>query len=91
MFSTGFAFMFAFAYIFIFDVRKEVKWGVIAAYIAALAWIYLPSQYGGYGRNISRLFMLEPLWIPIILYLLAVIFAGLAFGYLKLTESRKQE
>jgi hypothetical protein len=91
MFSTGFAFMFAFAYIFIFDVRKEVKWGVIAAYIAALAWIYLPTQYGGYGRDISRLFMLEPLWIPIILYLLAIIFAAIVFGYLRIRKSAPGE
>jgi hypothetical protein len=91
MFSTGFAFMFAFTYIFIFDVRREVKWGVIAAYIGSLIWIYLPTQFGGYGRDLSYLMRLEFLWIPIILYLLAVVFAALVYVYLKLRRSTNQD
>lgn len=91
MFTTGFAFMFAFTYIFIFNVRREVKWGVIAGYIAALVWIYLPSQFGGYGRDLSYLIRLEFLWIPIILYLLAIVFSVLVFVYIKLRESRTKE
>jgi hypothetical protein len=89
MFSTGFAFMFAFTYIFIFDVRREVKWGVILSYLVALVWIYLlPSEFGGYPeRDFSRLLMLEPLWIPIILYLLAIVFSAITFVYLRLRES----
>ncbi len=89
MFTTGFAFMFAFTYIFIFNVRREVKLGVILAYLAGVIWIYLPTQFGGYGREISRLFMLEPLWIPIILYLLAVVIAALIFGIQKLMKSAR--
>lgn len=90
MFTTGFAFMFAFTYMFIFNVRREIKWGVILGYIAAIVWIYiLPSEIGGYPlRDISRLLMLEPLWIPIILYLLAIVFSAITFGYLKLRRSR---
>lgn len=87
MFSTGFAFMFAFTYIFIFNVRREVKLGVVAGYLTALVWIYLPSQFGGYGRDISRLFMLEPLWIPIILYLLAIVFSAVVFAFQKMRRS----
>ena len=91
MFSTGFAFMFAFTYIFIFDVRREIKWGVIAAYIASLIWIYLPTQFGGYGRDLSYLMRLEFLWIPIILYLLAIVFSALVFVYLKFRNSTRKE
>jgi hypothetical protein len=91
MFTTGFAFMFVFTYMFIFKVRREIKWGVIAGYIAALVWIYLPSQYGGYGRDFSYLMRLEFLWIPIILYLLAIVFSTIAFVYIKLKRSEFQE
>jgi hypothetical protein len=91
MFATGFAFMFAFTYIFIFDVRREIRWGVIAAYIVSLIWIYLPTQFGGYGRNLSYLMRLEFLWIPIILYLLAIVFSVLVFGYLKLRKTSSQD
>jgi hypothetical protein len=89
MFSTGFAFMFAFTYIFIFDVRREVKWSVILSYLVTLVWIYLlPSEFGGYPeRDFSRLLMLEPLWIPIILYLLAIVFSTITFVYLRLRKS----
>ena len=91
MFATGFAFMFVFTYMFIFKVRKEIKLGVIAGYISALVWIYLPSQYGGYGRDLIYLMRLEFLWIPIILYLLAVIFSAIVFLYIKVRQSRTQE
>ena len=88
MFSTGFAFMFVFTYMFAFKLRREVRGGVFLGYLAALIWIYLPSQFGGYGRDISRLFMLEPLWIPIILYLLAIVFSAITFGYLKIRRPK---
>jgi hypothetical protein len=35
--------------------------------------------------------MLEPLWIPIILYLLAIIFAAIVFGYLRIRKSAPGE
>lgn len=92
MFTTGFAFMFVFTYMFAFNVRREIKWGVFAGYSAALVWIYLPPELGGYVlRDPTYLLRLEPLWIPIILYLLAIVFAGFAYLYLKVKESRKQE
>jgi hypothetical protein len=90
MFTTGFAFMFVFTYMFAFKVRREIKWGVFAGYTAALVWIYLPSEFGGYGRALTNLLRLEFLWIPIILYLLAIVFAGLGYVYLKVKESRSQ-
>jgi len=84
MFATGFAFMFVFTYMFIFKVRREIRWGVILGYIAALVWIYLPSQFGGYGRDLSNLMRMEFLWIPITLYLLAIVFAAIVYVYLRL-------
>lgn len=83
MFSTGFAFMFVFTYMFAFNVRREIKWGVIAGYITALVWIYLPSQFGGYGRDLANLMRMEFLWIPITLYLLAIVFSTIAYVYVK--------
>ena len=90
MFATGFAFMFVFTYMFIFKVRREIKWGVILGYIAALVWIYLPNQFGGYGRDLSYLMRLEFLWIPIILYLLAIVFSAIVFVYIKLKRDESQ-
>jgi len=91
MFTTGFAFMFVFTYMFAFKVRREIKAGVIIGYLTALFWIYLPSQFGGYGRDISRLFMLEPLWIPIILYLMAIILSAIVFIYVRFREAKVEE
>jgi hypothetical protein len=79
MFASGFAFMFVFTYIYAFKVRKEIRWVAIIAYIAALAWIYLPASLGGYGRPVTYLLRFEFLWIPIILYLLAFVFAGVVY------------
>jgi hypothetical protein len=88
MFTTGFAFMFVFTAMFAFKVRREIRWGVFLGYLAAVIWIYLPSEFGGYPlRDPSRLLMLEPLWIPIILYLLAIVFSAMAFIGIRLRES----
>jgi len=84
MFTMGFAFMFVFTYIYTFRVRKEVRWVAIIAYIAALVWIYLPESLGGYfNRAPTDLFRMEFLWIPMILYLLAYVFAGVVYLILK--------
>jgi hypothetical protein len=92
MFTTGFAFMFVFTAMFAFKVRREIKWGVFLGYLAAVIWIYLPSQFGGYPlRDPSRLLMLEPLWIPIILYLLAIVFSAIAFIGIRLRDSMKEK
>lgn len=85
MFASGFAFMFVFTYMYTFKVKREVRWAVILAFLLVQAWIYLPSTLGGYvGREPSRLLMFEPLWIPIILYLLAIVFSAIIYGYYKL-------
>lgn len=73
MFFTGFAFMFVFTYIY---ALKAPRWayGVLAAgYLAFLGWLYAPF---GYGRSLENLTRLEMLWIPIILYGLAALFAA---------------
>jgi hypothetical protein len=83
MFLSGFTFMFIFTYMFAFKVSKKIYGFFLALYIAFLIWLYLPSPYG-FGRPIQNLAMLEFLWIPIILYALAAIFAVLA--YLKIRK-----
>ena len=83
MFASGFAFMFVFTYIYTFKVRKEIRWIATLAYIGALVWIYLPTSLGGYGRPLTYLMRVEFLWIPIILYLLAFVFAGVVYIFLK--------
>jgi hypothetical protein len=83
MFFSGFSFMFIFTYMFAFKASKKVYGFFVALYIAFLIWLYLPIPYG-FGRPIQNLAMLEFLWIPIILYALAGIFALLA--YLKIRK-----
>ena len=83
MFFTGFAFMFVFTYMYAFKVSKKVYSFVMAVYIAFLVWLYLPSPLG-FRRNIMNLTRLEFLWIPLILYGLAGLFAALA--YLKIRK-----
>jgi hypothetical protein len=84
MFTMGFAFMFVFTYMYTFDWKREVRWVATIAYIGALFWIYLPGSLGGYpGRDPTYLFRMEFLWIPIVLYLLAYVFAGVVYIILK--------
>ncbi|MHA2385897.1 MAG: hypothetical protein ACXAEE_06775 [Candidatus Thorarchaeota archaeon] len=85
MFLSGFVFMWVFTYMYALNVRREVKVLVTLLYFAFLAWIYIPAPFG-YGRDISFLLRLEMLWIPIILYLLAAIVAGIGYIYLKATK-----
>ncbi|MGY5874524.1 MAG: hypothetical protein RTU30_02150 [Candidatus Thorarchaeota archaeon] len=85
MFLMGFAFLVVFTYIYVFKPRKEVRFIAALVYIAGLIWIYLPAPFG-YGRDLMRILMLEFLWIPIVLYLLAYVFAGLAYLYLKVEK-----
>ncbi|MFW9960950.1 MAG: hypothetical protein ACFFDV_08025 [Candidatus Thorarchaeota archaeon] len=86
MFASGFAFMFVFTYMYTFKVRREYRGIIYAIYFGALAWIYLPAEYGGYNRGLSYLMRLEFLWIPIILYLLAIVFAAIVYFYQKQKE-----
>ncbi len=86
MFLMGFAFLVVFTYIYVFKPRKEVRLLAALVYIAGLVWIYLPTPFG-YGRDPMRIMMLEFLWIPIVLYLLAYVFAGLAYLYLNVKKT----
>ncbi len=80
MFFFGFAFMFVFTQIYSLKAKRWVFWLLTSIYAMFLLWLYLPSPYG-YGRSISYLFRLEFLWIPIILYGLAIFFAGITYIY----------
>jgi len=83
MFFSGFAFMFVFTYMYAFKVSKRIYGTVLALYVAFLVWLYLPAPVG-YGRSILNLARFEFLWIPIILYGLAALFAALV--YLKIRK-----
>ncbi|MFX1472278.1 MAG: hypothetical protein ACFFBM_07240, partial [Promethearchaeota archaeon] len=85
MFLSGFVFMWVFTYMYALNVRREVKTLVTLLYFVFLAWIYIPAPFG-YGRDISYLLRFEMLWIPIILYLLAAVVAGVGYVYLKATK-----
>lgn len=83
MFFTGFAFMFVFTYMYAFKVSRKAYWLVTALYAGFLTWLYLPTPWG-FGRSIMNLTRLEFLWIPMILYSLAFLFAALT--YLKIRK-----
>jgi hypothetical protein len=78
MFFTGFAFMFVFTYMYAFRVSRKIYGLVTVVYAAFLAWLYLPAPFG-FGRSVINLTRLEFLWIPLILYGLAALFAVLAY------------
>jgi hypothetical protein len=83
MFFSGFAFMFVFTYMYALKVNKKVYGLVTALYVAFLIWLFLPSPIG-FGRSLMNLMRLEFLWIPLVLYGLAGLFAVLA--YLKIRK-----
>jgi hypothetical protein len=83
MFLSGFAFMFIFTYMFAFKANKKIYATRVALYIVFPAFLYLPSPYG-FSFPLQNLMMLQFLWIPIILYALAGVFAVLA--YLKIRK-----
>jgi hypothetical protein len=83
MFFSGFAFMFVFTYMFAFKVSRKLYVAVLALYIAFLVWLYIPTPFG-FNRSLANLARLEFLWIPLILYGLAALFAALA--YLKIRK-----
>jgi hypothetical protein len=81
MFFSGFAFMFVFTYMYAIDMKREYRALVTLAYFVFLIWLYLPADLGGYGRDFSFIMRLEFLWIPIVLYGLAALFALLIYIY----------
>jgi hypothetical protein len=83
MFFSGFAFMLIFTYMYAFRATKKIYALLLALYVAFIAWLYLPVPFG-FGRSILNLARLEFLWIPLILYGLAGLFALLT--YLKIRK-----
>ena len=69
MFFAGFAFMFVFTYQYSIGLSKRGEQLVTVFYALFLVWLYAPF---GYDRGLDYLTRAEFLWIPIILYLLAI-------------------
>ena len=86
MFFSGFAFMFVFTYMYALNVGKKVFAAVTVLYVASLAWLYIPAPMG-FGRDAAYLMRLEFLWIPMILYALAALFAALTYMKYRKTPS----
>ncbi|MCW4013206.1 MAG: hypothetical protein NWF07_09490 [Candidatus Bathyarchaeota archaeon] len=87
MFFAGFAFMFVFTYQFALELSRRVNIGIIGAYIGFLVWLYAPAPIG-YGRGLEYITRAEFLWIPIILYLLALVFAGAVYAAKRMLPSK---
>ncbi|MHA2126887.1 MAG: hypothetical protein ACW99E_16430 [Promethearchaeota archaeon] len=87
MFLLGFLAMIVFTYIHGLGLKNWVRWLIVVLYIVLLIFIYIPLPFG-FGRDVSNLLRLEFLWIPIILYLIAFIAAGLAHIYLIVKNKR---
>jgi hypothetical protein len=88
MFFTGFAFMFVFTYQYALELSRRVNIGIIGAYIGFLFWLYAPTPIG-YGRGFQYIMRAEFLWIPIILYLLALVFSGAVYLGQRITGKSK--
>ena len=78
MFFSGFAFMFVFTQMYALGLSRVLRWLVTVSYLGLLAWIYGPRPLG-LGRGLGYLLRLEVLWIPIVLYGLAAVFALIAY------------
>jgi hypothetical protein len=86
MFLTGFVFMFVFTYMYALNIRKEIRWLITVLYLAFVVWLYIPQPIG-LGRDLILLMRLEMLWIPIILYALAAVFATFIYLILKMRKN----
>ena len=78
MFFAGFAFMFVFTYQFGLKLSRRINLSIIGAYLVFLVWLYAPNPLG-YGRGLDYIMRAEFLWIPIILYALALVFGGVVY------------
>jgi hypothetical protein len=90
MFLLGFLAMIVFTYIHGLGLPNWVRWVIVASYAVFLVFIYLPAPLG-FGREVTRLFMLEFLWIPIVLYLVAFILAVIAHVYLIIKNKKSNK
>lgn len=82
MFFTGFTFMFVFTYMYALNIKKYIRLIITVLYFAFIVWLYIPVPYG-LGRDPTFLLRLEFLWIPIILYGLSALFAGIVFLWVR--------
>lgn len=76
MFFGGFAFLFVFTYQYAIGLNRTMERAVTIFYALFLVWVYAPF---GYNRGFEFLMRLEFLWIPIILYALAIAIAGATY------------
>lgn len=82
MFFSGFAFMFVFTYMYALNIKKQIMWLITILYLGFVVLLYIPAPYG-FGRDPSFFLRLEFLWIPLVLYGLAALFAAIAFLWVK--------
>ena len=87
MFLSGFLFMVVFTYLYGLKIKSNIRWIIFLAFAGFLLWIYLPF---GYGRDFSYLLRMEVLWIPIVLYALAYLFAGIVY-LIQRRRTKKEE
>jgi hypothetical protein len=78
MFFAGFSFMFVFTQQYGLKLDRKVRMLIIGVYLIFVSWLYLPRPFG-FGRELVYLTRLEVIWIPLILYLLALIFGGVIY------------
>ncbi len=71
MFFMGFMGMVIICYIYGLNLPKWVIYTISGAFILFIIWLYVPF---GYGRDVTKLFTMEFLWIPIILFGIALLF-----------------
>ncbi|MHA2156726.1 MAG: hypothetical protein ACXABU_15385 [Candidatus Hodarchaeales archaeon] len=87
MFLSGFTFMVVMTYLFGLRMSKQWRWVIFGLFASYLLWLYFPIPFG-YGRDVTYFFRMEVLWIPIVLYGLAILFAGIIYLYLKIFRKK---
>ena len=85
MFFTGFTFMLVVTYQYGLNITRKTNYLISFLYIFFLVWLYTPVPVG-LGRGLEYLMRLEFLWIPIILYLLALTFGLITYLGLKISD-----
>jgi hypothetical protein len=89
MFFTGFSFMFVFTYMYALQIKRITRVFITIIYFLFIIWLYLPKPYG-FGRDPSFLYRFEFLWIPIILFGLSLLFASVAYLWIRQKNVKNQ-
>ena len=89
MFLSGFTFMVVMTYLFGLRMKSLWRWVIFGLFTSYLLWLYIPIPLG-YGRDITYFFRMEVLWIPIVLYGLAILFAGVVYLFLKIFRNKEK-